>query len=236
MLDVCNNLAHGDILIGFIHFRIGAMLTHDDGLDEMLDKFVAAREEDDSALEKNRLASRDMLRMAKFKPTGRSKPANEYLLRTVSDEAGDGFPRINPIVDVANFFSLTNQIPLSLWDMDQVSADGYCFRYGLPDETYVFNPAGHSIALQDLVVGCALVDGHNSGQPIVNPIKDSAATKTNSESVHFGMALYVPGSVFSEVDVASLIEELTTHLDKVTTSLVSSSAVLAPHTRVIVGA
>src|SRR5881392_2583557 len=58
-----------------------------------------------------RTAVRDLLRKGGFKPTGRSKPASEYLLRAV----GDGtLSSINLAVDVCNVVSLHSGLPIDL--------------------------------------------------------------------------------------------------------------------------
>src|SRR3954468_5867212 len=56
-----------------------------------------------------RAAVRDLLRHGGFKPTGRSKPASEYLLRAVGD--GQLAP-INLAVDVCNAVSLHSGLPV----------------------------------------------------------------------------------------------------------------------------
>src|SRR5438093_172149 len=50
-----------------------------------------------------REAVRALLRQGGFKPTGRSKPASEYLLKAVRE---DGLSSINLAVDVCNIVSL----------------------------------------------------------------------------------------------------------------------------------
>src|SRR5688572_10209828 len=55
-------------------------------------------------------AIRDMLRFGKYKPTGRGKPASEYLLRAAVE---DKFPWINNLVDINNWISLKSMLPIS---------------------------------------------------------------------------------------------------------------------------
>jgi DNA/RNA-binding domain of Phe-tRNA-synthetase-like protein len=228
MIHVCNNLALSTILIGVINYRASAVVTDDPRFVPELQHIVKQIHLDNSDSERRRGASRDMLRKGRFKPTGRSKPANEYLLRTVTENGADGFPRINPVVDVANLFSLVHQTPLSLWDVDRSKSESFNFRYGLPGEQYVFNTAGQTIALEDLPVGCAILPSVQPDQPIVNPVKDSMATKTDELSRNFGIAVYASQIVFSEADVASLLQELIIHLGRVTIGGSGGSIVLAP--------
>src|SRR5690606_22849271 len=65
-----------------------------------------------------RAAVRDLLRKGGFKPTGRSKPASEYLLRA----AGDGqLAAINAAVDACNVASLHSGLPISVVDLDRAT-------------------------------------------------------------------------------------------------------------------
>jgi len=125
---------------------------------------------------------RDVFRNRSYKPTGRAKPASEYLLRAASEGT---FPRINLPVDVCNAVSLKSLLPISVWDLDRVDADVFRFRLGEADESYVFNDAGQEIALQDLIVGCACRDASDPGRPIVNGVRDSMATKTRAGTTRF---------------------------------------------------
>src|SRR6188768_1912113 len=63
---------------------------------------------------------RDLLRHGGFKPSGRSKPASEYL---VTAHAENRWPRINPLVDICNVVSLQSVLPISLVDADKVTGD-----------------------------------------------------------------------------------------------------------------
>ena len=76
---------------------------------------------------------RQLLRHGGFKPTGRSKPASEYLLRAVG--AGQ-LTSINVVVDVCNVVSLHSGLPISVVDLDKAREP---FRVGLA-------PAGASAA------------------------------------------------------------------------------------------
>lgn len=138
-----------------------------------------------------RRAVRDMLRNGTYKPTGRGKPASEYLLRAATDPSG--YPRINWPVDVCNFISLKSLFPVSIWDEHLAEARSFVFRLGMTGESYVFNPAGQEINLLDLVAGCAVRSADDtSGTPIVNPIKDSLATKTTEASKNVVAVVYAP--------------------------------------------
>lgn len=137
-----------------------------------------------------RQAARDLLRNGRYKPTGRGKPASEYLVRAAQQEGA--FPRINAPVDVNNYISLEALLPVSLWDLDLADADTFVFRLGHKDESYVFNAGGQEIGLEDLVVGCRVVGGVE--EPIVNPVKDSLRTKTTDATTRVAACIYAPAA------------------------------------------
>lgn len=115
---------------------------------------------------------RDLLRHGGFKPTGRSKPAAEYLLRA----AGEGtLGSINLAVDVCNAVSLHSGLPISVIDLDRATPP---LNVAIaPQETaYVFNQAGQSIDVGGLVCLC------DSAGPCANAVKDAQRTKTNGET------------------------------------------------------
>jgi len=156
----------------------------DGGLDEMLSSRAAGLSGSEDAW---RQQVRDILRNGKYKPTGRGKPASEYLLRAASE---GGFPRINALVDICNYISLSSLLPISIWDLDRAGSSRYVLRLGFEGESYVFNDAGQSIDLKDLLVGCAVDDAHPDGLAVVNPVKDSMVTKTSEATCRVGALVY----------------------------------------------
>lgn len=128
---------------------------------------------------------RDLLRHGKYKPTGRGKPASEYLLKSAAE---DRFPHINNLVDINNLISLRSLLPISLVDLSRAQTGTFAIRRGLPDESYVFNPAGQVIGLQDLLLVSRLPDD----VPCANPVKDSMATKLDDTSRDVMAVLYAP--------------------------------------------
>jgi DNA/RNA-binding domain of Phe-tRNA-synthetase-like protein len=118
-------------------------------------------------------AVRALLRYGGFKPTGRSKPAAEYLLRA----AGDGsLGPINLAVDVCNAVSLHSGLPVSVVDLAQARPP---FRVGIapPGASYVFNSAGQVIDLGGLL--CL----YDADGPCANAVKDAQRTKTGSDTL-----------------------------------------------------
>ena len=115
---------------------------------------------------------RDMLRIGGFKPTGRSKPASEYLLRAATEGA---LSSISPVVDVINVVSLHSGLPISVVDADRAAPP---FRIGLAalGDRYVFNSAGQEIDIGGLL---CLFDSFGA---CANPVKDAQRTKTHGET------------------------------------------------------
>ena len=134
----------------------------------LIDDLIAWRSTKDFPPPALKEAVRAMLRRGGFKPSGRNKPASEYLAQAGREGR---FPRINNLVDVNNLLSLESGLPISLLDA-QALADHAEIRYGREGESYVFNPAGQAIDLAGLVCAC-----RPDGPPLGNPIKDSMAGK-----------------------------------------------------------
>ncbi len=119
-----------------------------------------------------RAAVRDLLRSGGFKPTGRSKPASEYLLRAVADGA---LGSINVAVDACNVTSLHSGMPISVVDLSRGRSPWSISTPAAP-ASYVFNAAGQEIDIAGLLCLCD-ADG-----PCANAVKDAQRTKTTPET------------------------------------------------------
>ncbi len=202
-ITISNKLIKNDIAIGIIHlqnFTVSQSCTLKEKLDELIQlrKSHPLTEKE----EKIREECRNILRNGKYKPTGRGKPASEYLLRSALE---DNFPIINNAVDANNYISLKYLIPISIWDIDLAQSNHFIFRLGKENESYIFNHTGQVIELQDLITGFSIHDDIEI--PMVTPIKDSLKTKIQSSSHHIASALYFPTSVFSEKDQLDITKE-----------------------------
>ena len=115
---------------------------------------------------------RDLLRHGGYRPTGRGKPASEYLVRAATEGVLGG---INPAVDACNVVSLHSGLPISVIDLDKARAP---FRIDLApaEAAYVFNPAGQEIRLSGLL---CLFDAEG---PCACGVKDSQRTKTSPDT------------------------------------------------------
>jgi DNA/RNA-binding domain of Phe-tRNA-synthetase-like protein len=116
-----------------------------------------------------RAAVRDLLRHGGFKPTGRNKPACEYLAQAA--ERGE-LGSINAAVDVCNAVSLHAALPISVVDLDRARSP-LRIESAAPGASYVFNRSGQAIDLEGLLCLCD-ADG-----PCANAVKDSERTKTS---------------------------------------------------------
>jgi DNA/RNA-binding domain of Phe-tRNA-synthetase-like protein len=118
-----------------------------------------------------RAAVRDLLRHGgAFKPTGRSKPASEYLIKA----AGEGIlAGINAAVDACNVASLHAGLPISVVDLGRAAPP---LRVGVAPvgARYVFNASG-----QEIDVG-GLLSLFDAGGPCAGPVKDAQRTKTHA--------------------------------------------------------
>jgi DNA/RNA-binding domain of Phe-tRNA-synthetase-like protein len=119
-----------------------------------------------------RAAVRDLLRHGGYKPTGRGKPASEYLLRA----AGEGtLGSINLAVDACNAVSLHSGLPISVVDLERAKPP---LAIAIaPDVSYVFNASGQTIDVAGLLC-LADADG-----PCANAVKDAQRTKTSATTV-----------------------------------------------------
>jgi DNA/RNA-binding domain of Phe-tRNA-synthetase-like protein len=115
---------------------------------------------------------RDLLRHGGYKPTGRGKPASEYLVKAATDGR---LGSINVAVDACNAVSLHSGLPISVVDLDRASPP-FSIATGRAGERYVFNASGQEIELEGLLCLCD-ADG-----PCGNAVKDSQRTKTSEST------------------------------------------------------
>ena len=119
-----------------------------------------------------RATVRDLLRHGGYKPTGRGKPASEYLVRAATEGT---LGSINAAVDVCNAVSLHSGFPISVVDLDRARGP---FRIAIAPAgaSYVFNASGQEIDLGGLL---CLWD---AGGPCANAVRDAQRTKTIAET------------------------------------------------------
>jgi DNA/RNA-binding domain of Phe-tRNA-synthetase-like protein len=125
-----------------------------------------------SSSDEVREAVRKLLRHGGFRPTGRSKPASEYLIKAVAE--GIWRP-INLAVDACNAVSLHSGLPISVVDLDKAAAP-LSVRIAEEAAKYVFNASGQEIDLGGLLCLC------NAAGPCANAVKDAQRTKVDAET------------------------------------------------------
>lgn len=117
-----------------------------------------------------RKSIRQLLRFGGFKPSGRSKPASEYLVRAAG--SGDLHP-INGAVDVLNAVSLHAGMAIGVIDL-QLCQPPLHLAIAKEGEHYIFNASGQDMELKGLI--CM----YDQQGPCANPVKDSQRTKTTA--------------------------------------------------------
>jgi len=131
---------------------------------------------------------RDLLRHGGYKPTGRGKPASEYLVKA----AATGLSSINLAVDTCNVVSLHSGLPISVVDLDRTEPP---LRVGIVegDQRYVFNASGQQIRVEGLL---CLFDARG---PCASGVKDSHRTKTSDTTTRTLSLVWGPATQTSQV-------------------------------------
>lgn len=112
---------------------------------------------------------RDLLRHGGYKPTGRGKPASEYLIKAATEGM---LGSINAVVDACNVASLHSGLPLSVVDLER-AREPFAVRLAREGESYVFNASGQVIDLAGLPCLC------DAEGPCANAVRDAQRTKTH---------------------------------------------------------
>jgi DNA/RNA-binding domain of Phe-tRNA-synthetase-like protein len=153
--------------------------------------------------EARRQAVRALLRSGGFKPSGRNKPAQEYLFRTVCEN--HDLPSINNAVDLINLVSLEAGLPISLLSLDRAGVR-LRLRHGRSGECYVFNPAGQQLELEGLLVLCARRSG--SDTPVGSPVKDSMEAKITAADRHLLACIYACESAIDSAELQTWLSRI----------------------------
>jgi len=112
----------------------------------------------------------------------KTRPSSEALLRRVLQ--GKGLPNVNPAVDVCNLSSLEHQLPLGLYDREQVRG-AVRVRVGHDGEGY------DGIRKQRVNLSGRLLLADDQG-PFGAPTSDSARTSVSSSTRSLMVALFCP--------------------------------------------
>lgn len=199
------SLRHPDLLIGWVTAEGVVEAESDPELTAELRARVSDPEQQ-GLDEETKKAVRDLLRGRGYKPSGRGKPASEYLAGAV---ARGRFPEIDNVVDINNLISLETGWPVSIFDLDSARAggDGLEIRYGRPGESFAFNEAGQSIDIEGLISVARV-----GGEAIGNPVKDSMTAKISPDTRSVLAVLYTSRRVASVRSVGTAAHRLGTLL------------------------
>jgi len=113
----------------------------------------------------------------------RHRPSSEALLRRV--KRGEGLPRINSLVDVANLLSLLLQVPVGLYDLARIEGEDLVLRIGREGEGYA------GIGREHVNVEGRLCVADAAG-PCGNPSADSARTMISTATSSAAWIYFLP--------------------------------------------
>ena len=166
---------------------------------------------------------RGLLKSFGFHPSGRNRPASEYLFKDLNNRKE--FNYINNIVDINNHISLKYHLPISILDLDKAGKN-LCVRIGLDDEKYVFNPEGQLLSLKKLL----LIARHGDDRSAIgSPVKDSQATKIFEPTKNIIGFIYTSANITPEEQLQSILNEFAEYLtkeanaEKIETSIIDSN-------------
>lgn len=143
--------------------------------------------------EAQRGAIRDLLRHGGYKPTGRGKPASEYLVRAAAEGA---LGPINLAVDACNAVSLHSGFPISVVSLDRARPP-FSIAVAPAGSAYVFNASGQEIDIGGLL---CLSDAEG---PCANAVRDSQRTKTHAGTTATLSVIWGCAGFESPLDAAS---------------------------------
>ena len=197
-MKVFNTLRETGLMAGVLMAAGVKVGDSPEALRESLSSLIEKRSREESIPSGLNAAVRDMLRTPAYKPTGRGKPASEYLVQAAREGR---FPFINNLVDINNFISLESGLPASLLDLGVVGED-VVLRLGAAGEKYTFNQTGQEIDLHGLACVCACRG--DKTVPLGNPVKDSLEAKVKLDTTSVVGVVYAPAKLFSEETLLEL--------------------------------
>jgi DNA/RNA-binding domain of Phe-tRNA-synthetase-like protein len=195
------------LLLGIVEIQGGTVRESSVSLQSACLELACVVCEPDFVLDEGRRSSvRRILKLAGFSATGRNKPAHEFLLADLRERGS--FNLINNCVDVNNYISLKHALPISILDAGKLEGQ-LTIRIANEDEAYVFNNAGHEIAMKKSIVLCR---GAGDGEPTGGPVKDSMATKIFEDATDFLAVIYGSTEGFTRDDIQAAVDEMATLL------------------------
>ncbi len=168
---------------------------------EFLSKLEKIKVEGMGGGEARRTAVRKLLRAGGFKASGRNKPAQEYLWKTLQQNQ---WPFISNAVDSINLISVKSGLPISLISLDRLSYN-LKIRYGKSGESFVFNRSGQELKIEGLISICEVL----TDEPIGTPVKDSMKAKLTEDDKNFLACIYAPDDAVPLEELEEIGRELT---------------------------
>ena len=178
MIEIENLVPDPMFAAGVVVAEGVAVAPSSPALEQLLNELAQRRADEDFPLAADKEAVRKLLKRGGFKPSGRNKPASEYLAQAAREGR---FPHINNLVDINNLLSLEIGLPISLLDLRAFAGRAW-LRYARAGEKYVFNAAGQEIDLEGLICVCG-ASGAPDGAPLGNAVKDSMAGKLKADTI-----------------------------------------------------
>ncbi len=170
------------VRLGVATCDVTRVVERDTALDEPIAAAIEALRAPGAAADLG--PARALFKAIGIDPT-RTRPSSEALLRRV--RRGEGLPRVNTAVDIANWCSVEAQLPYGLYDLDRV--DGrIVLRRGRPGEAYA------GIRKDDVHLEGRLTLADERG-PFGNPSSDSARTMVTLESRRLLIVVFAPSTV-----------------------------------------
>ncbi|MDX8343284.1 B3/4 domain-containing protein [Rossellomorea sp. YZS02] len=128
-----------------------------------------------------------------FKKTGkdpnRYRHSAEALFRRVKKQ--NYLTTINSAIDLNNFFSLQYEVPIGIYDKDQLSGEQVALKVGDPGQTYT-GLNGRENSLENLIVAC---DGNG---PFGSPFVDSDRAPVGEETKNAVHIIFLKPSLSRE--------------------------------------
>lgn len=195
-MDASLEMAAGNTAAGVIRLTGLSVGPAPDDLRMRIEEAAGAAAEPFPGEEEAKNAVRSLLRFGKYKPSGRGKPASEYLLEAAREGS---FPSINNAVDALNLVSMRSRLPISLIDTEKAGGTSFRLRRGREGEQYVFNRSGQVLGLQDLL----LVSILPADEPLATPVKDCQRTKVDEGTREALAVIYAPAAMADRLEQAT---------------------------------
>jgi DNA/RNA-binding domain of Phe-tRNA-synthetase-like protein len=219
VIRVINRIEDPRLILGVVEITGGTVRDASAELREETQAVCAALLDPAHELpDATRKAVRGALKVGGFSPTGRSRPASEYLLADLR-ERGE-FNHISGPVDVNNVVSLETMLPISLLDGDKVGPVA-TVRIGAEGEGYVFNPSGQWLDVKRCIVVCGA-----EGAPLGTPVKDSMAGKVFEGCTHFLGVIYGASELYDREQLQDIAKHMADLLARETGGEIAQVAVL----------